>query len=145
MRAEAGGRRAMMAPERLRELRRLAIAYAVGHLSHRHRAFPQELECPRHPHLREVGAEGRAADLGKRPLELAPRGGYLRRDGVQIDLATVVALDDRHRFAVQRLAPFQGCRTVRHTCNNAAGAKTLDPTCQLAVSCLVKVGFHSFS
>src|SRR5690242_17148255 len=114
VRAEAGGRRAMVAPERLRELCRLAVPNAVGHLPHRHRALPQELECPLHPHLREVGAEGRAADLGKRPLELTARCGYLSRDGIEVDLAPVIALDDRHCLAVQGLTPLQGCRTVRH-------------------------------
>ena len=87
----------MMAPERLRELRRLAVAHVVGHLSHRHRAFPQELECPLHPHLREVGAEGRAADLGKRPLELTPRGSDAPRHRVEIHVRAVVARDCRVR------------------------------------------------
>src|SRR5215210_908522 len=72
--AERGGREALMAAERLGELRRLAVADAVRHFPHGEAAAGEQLGGPLHPHAREVLAERGVADLGVGALQLAPRG-----------------------------------------------------------------------
>src|SRR4051812_27954777 len=61
--AEVRGRDAVLAAERLGELRGLPVADAVGDLADRHPADTEQLGGPMHPHLRQVIAEGGVADL----------------------------------------------------------------------------------
>src|SRR3954469_24946078 len=84
-----------MAPERLGELGRLAVAHAVRDLAHGQRPRREHLGRAVHAHGGEVLAEGRPADLAVRALELAPRGGDAAGDVVERDLSRVLGLDDR--------------------------------------------------
>src|SRR3954452_8981073 len=85
----------VVAAERLGELRRLAVANAMGHLAHGHAVAREHLRRPLHPHAREVVAERRAPDLGVRALELAARGGDAARDVVEREVGGVLGLNDR--------------------------------------------------
>src|SRR3712207_6723852 len=80
--AEARRRRTVVAPERLGELRGLAVADAVGDLAHRQPPIPQKVEGLAHAHARYMRAEARAADLGEGALQLPARGGEAARDVV---------------------------------------------------------------
>ena len=62
----------MVAAEGLGELRRLAVAHAMGDLADRQPTGGEHLGRALHAHRGEVLAEGRAADLGVGALELAP-------------------------------------------------------------------------
>src|SRR5215213_4641775 len=75
-RAEVRRSEAAVAAERLRELGRLAVADALRDLAHGHATAREQLGGAVHPHLRQVLAERRVADLGVGTLELPPR----RRD-----------------------------------------------------------------
>ena len=79
-RAVVRRRDALRAPERLRELRRLAVADAARDLAHGHAGAGEQLGGAVHPDARELLAERRVADLGVGALELAPRRGDAARD-----------------------------------------------------------------
>src|SRR3954471_24421136 len=83
--AEARRRRAVVAPERLRELGGLPVADGVGDVAHRQRALAQELERAAHADLGHVRAEAGVAYLGEGALELAPRRREPPRDLVELD------------------------------------------------------------
>src|SRR3954451_11310918 len=63
---------ALVAPERLGELRGLAVAHAVRDLPHGQRARREHVRRLLHPDAGEVVAERRVADLGVGALKLAP-------------------------------------------------------------------------
>src|SRR5918992_3938191 len=96
-RAVVRGRHALRAPERLGELRRLAVADPVRDLAHRHAGAREQLGGAVHPHGRELLPERRPTDLGVGALELAARGGDSAGDQLERQLARVLALDDRRR------------------------------------------------
>src|SRR5215213_8244077 len=98
---EGGGRQALVAAERLGELRRLAVPHAVRDLAHGQAAVGEQLGGPLHPHTGEVLAERGPADLGVRALELAARGRDPARDVVEEDVGGEVLLDDRDRVVEQ--------------------------------------------
>src|SRR5918993_2802970 len=96
--AEARRRSAVMAPERLGELGRLAVADVVRHLADGQAPLAQEIERAPHAHARYVAAEARLADLREGALELAPRGRKAPRDVVELERLSVLALDDLLRL-----------------------------------------------
>jgi hypothetical protein len=92
-----------VAPECVCELRRLPITDAVRHLAHQHVACAQLLERPTHSHPGQVRAEARVADLGERALQLTPGRGDLPSNHVQVELASVIPLDNRHGLSEDSL------------------------------------------
>jgi hypothetical protein len=80
-----------MAAERLRELRRLPVADAVGDLADREHPRGEQLGRAVHPHPGQVVAERGVADLGVGALELAPGRGDAARDVVEREVGRVVA------------------------------------------------------
>jgi hypothetical protein len=75
---------------------RLAVADAVGDLADGEAADRQQLGGPLHADAGQVVAEGRAADLGVRALQLAARGRHAARDVVEGELGLILGLDDLH-------------------------------------------------
>src|SRR3954469_5886615 len=107
----------VVAAERLGELRRLAIADAVGDLAHGQAAPAEHLGGALHPDRREVVAERRAPDLGVRALELAARGRDAARDVVEREVRGVLGLDDGGGVLVEAGAVTDGGRAVHeHRC-----------------------------
>ena len=104
---------AEMAPERLRELRRLAVAHAVRDLADGQPAGREQLRGLVHAHARQVIAERRPADLGVRALELAARGRHAPGDLVEREVAAVLAVDDLGRLLEEARAELDRCRSLR--------------------------------
>ena len=93
--AERRRREPVVAPERLRELRGLAVADALGDLADG-QAARRSSSAARSIRTRgEVLAERRVADLGVGALELAARGRDAPRDVVERQIGAVLGLDDR--------------------------------------------------
>jgi hypothetical protein len=85
-----------MAPERLRELCRLAIPDPRRDVPDTQARGPQQLCRAGHPDVRQMGAKGRVADLVVRALELAPRCGNASSDIVKLEILGVLGFDDGH-------------------------------------------------
>src|SRR4051794_40786314 len=102
----------VVAAERLGELRRLAIADAMGHLANGQAAPAEHLRGALHPDRRQVVAERRAPDLGVGALELAARGRDAARDVVEREVGRVLGLDDRGGVLVEAGAVTDGGRAV---------------------------------
>src|SRR5205809_7257256 len=79
----------VVAPERLGELRGLAVADPVGHLPDGQRPGGEHLGRHAHPPGGEVVTERRIADPRVRALELAARGGHAPADAVARPLRRV--------------------------------------------------------
>src|SRR4051794_35275987 len=101
---EVRRRHADVAPERLGELRGLAVAHPRGDLTDGEGARGQQLGRPGHPHPGQVLAKGRPADFGEGPLQLAARGGQAPGDVVQGQVLRVLARDDLARLLEQARA-----------------------------------------
>src|SRR5215210_3622122 len=107
--AEARRRIAVVAPEDLGELGRLAVAHGGRHVLHGQRALHQELCRARHPDALKLAAEARVAGLRKRPLELPSRGRNLARHARQREIVIAVAArDHRARLPVEVASSFHG-------------------------------------
>src|SRR3954454_10160076 len=87
----------VVAPERLGELRRLAVADPPGDLADGQRVVVQEEGGLLHADGREVLAEGRPSDLGVGALQLAARGGDAAGDVVEGEIGAELLLDDGGR------------------------------------------------
>ena len=112
----------MATAERLRKLRRLAVAHTLGDLADGQVALRQQLRRAVHPHVREVLTERRPADLGERALQLPARRGHAARDVVQCEIVGVLGMDDRRRVFVEA-GPEADCRRALHlkTCTRGEG------------------------
>ena len=97
----------MVAAEALRELRRLVVADTRGHRPHRDHVGGEQCPSVVHPHLRELVAEASVADLGKRPLKLAARGGERASDPLELEVLRIVAGDQLHRLAEKLFPAFR--------------------------------------
>src|SRR4051794_807759 len=112
---EAGRGCAVVAPERLGELGRLAVAHAVGDLADRQVAVAQQLTGPLHADAGQVLPERGLAHLGVAALQLAPRRGDPAGDVVEREVVPVLLLDDRHSLLEEASAQLHGGRALdRH-------------------------------
>ena len=114
-------RDAEVAPERLRELGRLAVADAVRDLAHGQAAGGQQLGGLLHPDAREVVAEGGLPDLGVGALQLAAGGRDPARDLVEREVAAVLLVDDLRGLLEQARAESDRCRSLRGHVRSYAG------------------------
>jgi hypothetical protein len=91
-----------MAAEGLGELRRVSVADRRRHLLDGARPVSQQLHGVFHAHPLELAPKARSTGLRERSLELAARGRYLSRDGVEGDgLVPKAKLDHLDGFAAQ--------------------------------------------
>jgi hypothetical protein len=111
-RAERGRSRAVVAPEGLGELGRLAVAHAVRDLADGEPAARQQLARALHAHGREVLPERGVPDLGIGALQLPARRCDTTRDVVQGQLGAELGFDDRGRVLEERGAMSDGCGSL---------------------------------
>ena len=103
-----------MAAKGLCELRRLAVADALGDLTHG-QAVRGEKGCGvLHANPGQMFAEGGASDLRVGALQLAARGGHAARDVIEAEIGAVFLLDDHHRLLEQARAMADRRGALRH-------------------------------
>src|SRR3954447_6087712 len=134
-RPEVGRGDAVVAPERLGELRGLAVADPPGDLPDGQRVVVQQLGGLLHPDAGEVLAEGRVADLGVRALQLAAGGGDAPGDVVEGQVGPELLLDDGGRVFVQAGAKADRRWSLRgHRPVYVARSRWDEPSAKLAPS-----------
>src|SRR4051812_31893915 len=102
-----------VAAERLRELRRLAVADAARDLAHGQAGVAEQRRRALHAHARQVLAEGRVADLGVGALQLAARRRDAARDVVEREVGGELLVHDRDRVLEERRPVVDRRRSVR--------------------------------
>jgi hypothetical protein len=120
-RAEARRPRAVAAPERAREVRRLAIADQPRDVAHGDRRLvAQQLRRRGHAPRAQLLLERRVAELGERALHLPRRAGHRARHHRQRQRAAVVARDDHAR---EQVDPSPGGERVRAHAFSSDGSR----------------------
>ncbi len=109
-RAQAVVRRsdAEIPPERLGELRRLAVSDAARDLADGQAALAEHAGGAVHAHTGQMFAERGVADLGVGALELAARRGDPAGDVVEGELGGVLLFDDGDRVLEERRPVMDG-------------------------------------
>ena len=107
--AEGRGRSAVVSPEGLCELGRLAVADRARDGLDGEGAFAKQLGSTGHPDALELTPEARRTGLRESALQLSTRSRDRPRDRVQRKvLVRVAALDDGDRIAIQLAPPADG-------------------------------------
>src|SRR3954452_5674101 len=127
--AEGGGRKALVAAERLGELGGLAVPDPARDLAHRQAAAREQLGRTLHPDAREVLAERGVADLGVGALELAARGRDAARDVVERQVGGVLRLDDLDGIVEEAGPMTDGVRALNgHATDTPLRARWIEAT-----------------